>query len=836
MALPELRVEVAWTSTFSDPIADRVYTDVTPDVRRKDDLRITRGRADEQGQVTPDQLSLVLENNEGQYTVDNPAGENYPNVKLWRPIRVRYRYSSSGSGNMLSANQASMETSIADWSAGGSAPPTLSQSTTHADAGTKALLITWATGGTFPLAQTTATGLVIGRTYTFQARVYVPTGSPDVLLAVAGIGVGTQTSTKNSFATVSYTFVATAGSHLLQVWPATSPTSGQQVWVDKAMLDDGSSVGTWTTTAPDIKDRFTGYIDGLPLEWPEGSDNYCVVRLSASSRRARLQKTSKLTSALREAILATEPVGYWPMTEGTDAVNPTSPVQQQIFRDITNPTELVRNNQLIASWYESAAEKPLVHDGSQGPTDEESLVYIKRTTDYTDPDWHKYIGSGNAFKIGTDTPTGDWTLELLARVAPFQPQAGANVDVVLAKVFIPDSFSQEVRVFVYDNTNTSSSGGKFVGLTLHLFDDTGAVIEEPSWFYVGTSSEEHYNLATDGEFHAYTVRVAEGAGGIPGIASLYLDGEWIAYTFFSVANTFTKRFEQIAMGPRTLYGDLWVGHLAAWDRIITTDELDSITSAALAASESLEDRVVRLAGRVGIDPSEVTVETSWAQELGPQPEAGNTVGTLLDDLALSTQGIVLDGRDGQLTMQARNGRYNPTAAFTLDAAEEQVEADLNTTADDQNLVNIIEVSRQLTDGSVTLSDDTSVEDYGDYGDTLSIITTSDQEVISAGYDVLYRKANPTVRFNKVSVNLGELTSSSLRDDILDADVSTLFSIINLPDQLPASTADQFLEGYTETLNDSVHTIEINTSRGDVYTNVWVPDVNDTLDSGIVVGH
>src|SRR4051812_6404867 len=116
MAMPDLQVEVAFTSGYKTAMADRVYTDISPYVRRRDQLRITHGRADEEGQVPPDELSLVLENLDGRFTPGNTGGAYSPNVKLWRPIRVRYRYASDGVGNMLTANQASFETDVSEWS------------------------------------------------------------------------------------------------------------------------------------------------------------------------------------------------------------------------------------------------------------------------------------------------------------------------------------------------------------------------------------------------------------------------------------------------------------------------------------------------------------------------------------------------------------------------------------------------------------------------------------------------------------------------------------------------------------------------------------------------
>ncbi|GGS87687.1 hypothetical protein GCM10010156_52760 [Planobispora rosea] len=64
------------------------WTDITAYVRVADRITITRGRGDEQTEVRPGTLALVL-NNDGRFTPGNPAPPYWPNVKKGRPIRVR---------------------------------------------------------------------------------------------------------------------------------------------------------------------------------------------------------------------------------------------------------------------------------------------------------------------------------------------------------------------------------------------------------------------------------------------------------------------------------------------------------------------------------------------------------------------------------------------------------------------------------------------------------------------------------------------------------------------------------------------------------------------------
>ena len=139
----------------------------------------------------------------------------------------------------------SAETTLDSWAVGGSLPPTLGRSTTHAEFGSWAVLATWDTGGTGPYVGTTVSGLSVGKTYVASAYVYVPSGSPDVVITISGGPLGTSTSTKDAFVRLSVSDVATATSWSVQIWPVTSPTSGQKVYVDGAQVEEGATPETY---------------------------------------------------------------------------------------------------------------------------------------------------------------------------------------------------------------------------------------------------------------------------------------------------------------------------------------------------------------------------------------------------------------------------------------------------------------------------------------------------------------------------------------------------------------------------------------------------------------
>lgn len=62
-------------------------------------------------------------------------------------------------------------------------------------------------------------------------------------------------------------------------------------------------------------DRFLGYVDEWPVEWPDASAEVSTVTINASSRQARLGRNAPLVSALQSTILADNPTGYWMLSE-----------------------------------------------------------------------------------------------------------------------------------------------------------------------------------------------------------------------------------------------------------------------------------------------------------------------------------------------------------------------------------------------------------------------------------------------------------------------------------------------------------------------------------------
>ncbi|MFE2329920.1 hypothetical protein ACFXD5_39475 [Streptomyces sp. NPDC059385] len=71
-----------------DLLIDDAWTEITSDVYTRDEIRISRGRANEAGRVDPGRCTLTLNNRSGKYSPRNPTGVYYRKIGRNTPIRV----------------------------------------------------------------------------------------------------------------------------------------------------------------------------------------------------------------------------------------------------------------------------------------------------------------------------------------------------------------------------------------------------------------------------------------------------------------------------------------------------------------------------------------------------------------------------------------------------------------------------------------------------------------------------------------------------------------------------------------------------------------------------
>lgn len=550
--------------------------------------------------------------------------------------------------------------------------------------------------------------------------------------------------------------------------------------------------GVWYT-------RFTGYVDEWPVTWPDGSNAVSQITISCSSRRARLGRGAPLPSAIRAAYLATSPTAYWPMDEDAEVVDRAG---SQAFRDITNTvTGGVTETETIAA-FAATAPAPVVRDGTQGPTDEGSLVKLPSYSNAallgTFP---HYVGGGDVFKINT---SGSLTVEVVARIVEAPSTSPVNAFATVLWL-ASRTQAQVLQLFTLSATGHNEIGTVNLDFS-HRVPSTWALDADAYRPPLGAATPEEYAAATDGQMHHYALAMTGG-----NTVKYYFDGVLKDTLTLPGGVVCGEPFTQIVIGAETLNTTLWVGHAAVHNRALSPSEVLTHANAATAATETTGERVTRIASYMGIPSAEVAVEASVAPPLGAQPEKGRPASEVLDEVATSTGGVMYDSREGLLVLQARNHRYNAPLAFTLSAVEQEIEGDLATQLDDRYLVNEVEFSRSGSDSATApavVSDQASINDHGLYRTSIQIVSSSDNEVASAASNMLAKYAQPTTRISNVAV---DVVNAPQRAAVLAADIGTRFGISGLPVQAPADSMYLFLEGYTEAISTTSHTLTMNTT-------------------------
>jgi hypothetical protein len=240
------RVTVQAGFGYSAVASDIVWTDLTGRVKFADggSISITRGAADELSDTQTGTMSLDIDNADGWLTPGN-ASSPY-NVRRNTPIRVI----STILGGINYLTEPGLEVSDNGWDpVDGAEPNSVGIDNTHIRSGSFSLRIGWAATGTGGVVACPLYGLTIGVPYTASVWVWVPVGDPAVRLDIDGTTVGTASSTTGAFERISVTWTTTAASHTLRITTTiTSPVIGDEVWLDEAQVEEGSTPTAWSST------------------------------------------------------------------------------------------------------------------------------------------------------------------------------------------------------------------------------------------------------------------------------------------------------------------------------------------------------------------------------------------------------------------------------------------------------------------------------------------------------------------------------------------------------------------------------------------------------------
>jgi hypothetical protein len=511
--------------------------------------------------------------------------------------------------------------------------------------------------------------------------------------------------------------------------------------------------------------RVTGFVDEWPVAWADASLKVAAAPISASSRMARLGRGAELRSIVEEEYLLDGPRAYYTLgdAEGSTMAGNGAETQQP----------------------------PMSFAGSGA-----NPVF------------------GNATGPGTDGLTS------------VSFAGGKYLAVVFDQPVVTAADTTYAWEFFFSTSTTAFQQlGRLrrpAGDTVQAFITAAGKLNILSNAEAGSIYFDLISAATvsDGATHHALVRATISGGNL--VSTLYLDGVQIDTDTFVSFPGFTG-FDRLSAGGDTTAMTGVLAHVAvtAGTTELTAARVDAHSDSGLNgfSGESSGNRVHRLAIYAGVPDAEIDFETGLSTSITNQLTNGKTALALMTDVVNTEGGVLFDAGDGTLTFHGRSHRYNASSALTLSGAGGEI-LNIEPRLDDQGLTNDMTASRE---GGVTVRavDQVSIDDYGLYRDSITLLTTLDGEVQDAANWKVFTASTPQVKVPVAEIDLGQ-ASAAQKTAILALEIGDRITLANLPSQAPAASMDFFIEGYTEQITDALYRIAFNLSPAEL-SGVWQLD-------------
>jgi hypothetical protein len=369
------------TGAMVELLLGSTWTDVTQYVYHRDRIKITRGRQDEGATVQPSSCTLTVNNKGGRFSPRVATGPYFGQIGHNTPLRVSVaagtpflNHPPSGTDRRVSTPSTAAlqitgdldvrwDLECPDWTPSSGAVElggkwgAAGQRAWRALTILDALQFHWTTDGTTEItaSQSLSTAVHSRRLCVrITADVNNGSGGRDIAFYTGPTlnGPWTQVGSTQTFTGTSATASSTAPVEIGDV--STTGSAHVQARIYAAQIRSGiggpivanpdftdqapgaltftDSAGVpWTANAADAitnrRVRFVGEVSEWPSRWdPSGSDVYVPVQAAGIMRRLA-QGESPLDSTLRRRVAAdASVVAYWPMEDGSGAVQAYSPL------------------------------------------------------------------------------------------------------------------------------------------------------------------------------------------------------------------------------------------------------------------------------------------------------------------------------------------------------------------------------------------------------------------------------------------------------------------------------------------------------------------------------
>jgi hypothetical protein len=530
-------------------------------------------------------------------------------------------------------------------------------------------------------------------------------------------------------------------------------TAGVYGMVDSLQIEEATAASVWTPGGS----IFSGFVEKWPVRINGLTSEMAVTAVDAFN----VLGTTELQRPMRQHILSTAPWGYWTLTEGAGSTSAGN------LADETNPAPLKAS---------------------------------------------KYGGGTAAFGAPSVVPNDDGTSFSVVNVTNTK---GTVVDCTNTGVTYPTITTEFAASFWCLPTRPSS------GVVSNLFRVTGddgqkaaeLVLDSDGYITINVGFPDNGNNAGGGWHQSVseiqlssstpsliTISIKAGEG------TLYINDQWAT----STADMYGPAVAPRLRPPKyiTLGGNIGptgpydftsgrFGHLAIWDRALTTEFKEAYYIGAgnygTAKGAFFEDetarlsRLVRYSGFVG----ETTFDDPVSGILGFDWDEGATALEVIQSTAEDASGYAYMDGDGRLTYHNRRRRMSGPLRYTLgEAVGLPYETDLDFLIDEDRVVNETTFTRPGGAEGV-VRDLASIATYGRKKKSIELHVTTDQEVMDAANAAVNSYSVPVVRFDQVTLKAS--ACAALFPFVLGVEIGDRIRLADLPSQSPVSSMDFYVE-------------------------------------------
>jgi hypothetical protein len=498
---------------------------------------------------------------------------------------------------------------------------------------------------------------------------------------------------------------------------------------------------------------FIGRIQSMPLSWPEGGDNDCLMTVTLADRLARFERM-KLDSFPVEEIKSLAPAGYWPMDEPTGAA--------QADNAMSSPWPLM---------YYQPGDGTVAFAGSTGPAGDGR--------------------SSPTFTPGTVPPV------LLSGSGPFQKTVPYQL--TLSAAFATTTDGLIVRINTQGTVASGAPYGVFFDISVGTFP-SGAGIRVVN----GATAGDYGNTFSpcsvmDGATHVVTFVLDLTI--MPQYV-VYLDGVALSTSGSLIFNAAQYQSltttVQVGSGDPVNSGSSYVtagfagtiSHVAAWPRPLSATEALQVATALRGKTLGTQAAMQTVLGWRG--QAATALIDAGATDLIPSTSVGSgTLASTLYAISASEAGTLFVDSQDRLTW--KNRRTLPSPSITL--GPDDIDSGLNYNCDLTRLVTLVTGNR-VKGGNVIVKS----ADYDTIGEISGSVSSLSTNPVDAA-DHASWVANTGPRGPYIgSLKIDMATATAAVNTAIDtAGILTKVTLTGMPTQTPPGGTILEVIGEAETI-------------------------------------